>query len=178
MNPIRETILAIAVIGVVGCSTPKVADVSDSVKTSLKQQGYNDVSVKDDTQKGVVTLSGKVPSDQDKTNAEGIAKSQAGSQVVADEILVLPPGGESTAKDVNSDLDKGIEANLDAALLQNGLNKEVTFQIKSGVVKLTGEVESQSLRSKAQDIAARIPNVQQVVNELQVKNQRASSTTN
>jgi len=39
-------------------------------------------------------------------------------------------------------------------------------------------VESQSLRRKAQDVAANVPNVQQVVNELQVKNQRASSTTN
>lgn len=178
MNPIRETILAIAVIGVVGCSTPRVADVSDSVKTSLKQQGYNDVSVKDDTQKGVVTLSGKVPSDQDKVAAEGIAKSQAGSQVVADEIAVLPPGAESTARNVNSDLDKGIEENLNAALLQNSLNKEVSFKVKSGVVELTGEVESQSRRNKAQEVAANVPNVQQVVNELQVRNQRASTTTN
>jgi osmotically-inducible protein OsmY len=178
MNSIRETILAIAVIGVVGCSTPRVADVSDSVKASLKQQGYNDVSVKDDTEKGVVTLSGKVPIDQDKMAAEGIAKSLAGSQVVADEIVVLPPGDESTAKNVNSDLDKGIEDNLNAALLQNSLNKAVSFTVKSGVVKLTGDVESQSLRRKAQDVAANVPNVQQVVNELQVKNQRASSTTN
>jgi len=36
MNPIRETILAIAVIGVVGCSTPRVADVSDPVKASMR----------------------------------------------------------------------------------------------------------------------------------------------
>jgi hyperosmotically inducible protein len=132
--------------------------------------------VKDDTDKGVVTLSGNVASDQQKTAAEALAKSLAGTQVVANEIVVLPPGGESTAKDINSDLDKGIENNLSAALLQNAMNKQVNFSVKSGVVKLTGEVDSQGLRKKAQDVAAAIPNVQQVVNELQVKDQRASST--
>lgn len=173
---LKETVLAVAAIAVVGCSPAKVADVSDPVKTSLKQQGYTDVSVKDDTDKGVVTLGGNVTSDQQKMTAESVAKSLAGTQVVANEIVVLPPGGESTAKNVNTDLDKGIENNLNAALLQNGMNKGVTFAINSGVVKLTGEVDSQSMRRKVQDVAASVPNVQQVVNELQVKDQRASTT--
>jgi osmotically-inducible protein OsmY len=43
-------------------------------------------------------------------------------------------------------------------------------------VTLTGEVTSQDLRGQTQAVAARVPNVQQVVNELQVKNQKASST--
>jgi hyperosmotically inducible protein len=176
MYSLKETVLAVAAIAVVGCSTAKVADVSDPVKASLKQQGYTDVSVKDDTDKGVVTLSGNVASDQQKTAAEAVAKSLAGTQVVANEIVVLPPGGESTAKNINSDLDKGIENNLSAALLQNTLNKNVNFKVNSGVVTLSGEVESQAVRKKAQDIAAAVPNVQQVVNELQVKDQRASST--
>jgi len=176
MFSIRETVWAVTAIAIVGCSTAKVADVSDPLKTSLKQQGYTDVSVKDDTEKGVVTLSGNVTSDQQKMGAETLAKSLAGTQVVANEIVVLPPGGESTAKNVNSDLDKGIENNLSAALLQNALNKDVDFSVSSGVVKLKGEVDSQAARKKVQDIAAAVPNVQQVVNELQVKNQRATSS--
>lgn len=176
MYSLKEAVLAVAAIAVVGCSTAKVADVSDPVKSSLKQQGYTDVSVKDDTDKGVVTLSGNVASDQQKTAAEAVAKSLAGTQAVANEIVVLPPGGESTAKNINSDLDKGIENNLSAALLQNTLNKNVNFKVNSGVVTLSGEVESQAVRRKAQDVAAAVPNVQQVVNELQVKDQRASST--
>lgn len=176
MFSIKEVVLTVAAIGVVGCSTAKVADVSDPIKNSLKQQGYTDVSVKDDTDKGVVTLSGNVASDQQKMAAEAVARSAAGGQVVANEIVVLPPGGESTAKNINSELDKGIEGNLNAALLQNGMNKTVNFKVNSGVVKLSGEVESQSLRKKAQDVAAAVPNVQQVVNELQVKDQRATST--
>lgn len=176
MYTIREAVLTVAALAVIGCSNSKVADVSDSINSSLKQQGYTDVSAKDDTSKGVVTLTGKATSDDQKTAVEGIAKSLAGTQVVANEIAVLPPGEESTAKSVNSDIDKGIENNLSAALTQNALNKDVDYSVKNGVVKLTGTVDSQARRSKAQNVAAGVPNVQQVVNEVQVKDQRATST--
>jgi osmotically-inducible protein OsmY len=44
------------------------------------------------------------------------------------------------------------------------------------VVTLTGEVVSQSARRQAEGIASSVPNVWQVVNELQVKNQKATSS--
>jgi osmotically-inducible protein OsmY len=56
------------------------------------------------------------------------------------------------------------------------LNKHVKYDVKRGVVTLTGEVNSQARRAYAEKVAAAVPNVQQVVNELQVKDQKASST--
>jgi osmotically-inducible protein OsmY len=41
---------------------------------------------------------------------------------------------------------------------------------------LTGEVNSQNKRARAETVATRVPNVQQVVNDLQVKDQKASSS--
>jgi osmotically-inducible protein OsmY len=76
---------------------------------------------------------------------------------------------------VNSDLDKGIENNLDAALIQNKLQKMVKYDVKSAVVTLTGDVNSQSMRANAEKIALLVPNVQQVVNNLQIKDQKATS---
>src|ERR1700680_4598084 len=112
------SLVTLLIVGALaGCSgTTKSPDVTDTIRKSLDQASLNDVSVSQDRDKGVVTLGGHVPSDGDKSQAESIAKSYAGSQVVADEIAVIPPGIESTAKTVNSDLDKGIEKNLDAAL--------------------------------------------------------------
>lgn len=169
------TLLAVGIL--VGCSAEptKSPDVSDSIRKSLDQSGLKDVTVSQDREKGVVTLGGQVPSDSDKSQAETIAKSMAAGQVVADQIAVVPPGVESDAKAVNSDLDKGIEKNLDAALIQNRMNKSVKYDVKSGVVTLTGEVNSQARRAYAEKVASAVPNVQQVVNELQVKNQKASS---
>ncbi|HLW89407.1 MAG TPA: BON domain-containing protein [Terriglobales bacterium] len=168
----------VALGGMLGCSgaSAKSPDVSDSVRTSLDQAGLKGVSVSQDRDKGIVTLGGQVASDDDKSRAESLAKSLAGTQVVADEIAVIPVGAEKAAKAVNSDLDQGIEKNLDAALIQGRLHDNVQYEVKSGVVTLSGEVNSEDTRSRAQRVAASVPNVQQVVNDLQVKNQKASSS--
>jgi len=173
-----SSVLALLVVTtLVGCSTTtKSPDVSDSIRKSLDQAGLKDVEVSQDRDKGVVTLGGHVAAEADKVQAESIAKSNAAGQVVANQIAVIPRGVESDAKTVNSDLDKGIEKNLDAVLVQNKLQKRVKYDVKNGVVTLTGEVNSQSKRAQAEKVASSVPNVQQVVNELQVKNQKASST--
>jgi osmotically-inducible protein OsmY len=174
-----SSVLAVLLVGTLaGCSnTPtKSADVSGDIRRALDQAGFKDVSTSQDRDKGVVTLGGHVPTDGEKTQAESIAKSLAAGQVVSDEIAVITPGAEHDAKAINSDLDKGIEKNLDAALIAARLNKGVKYSVKNNVVTLTGDVNSQSARAQAQQVAAAVPNVQQVVNELQIKGQKASST--
>jgi len=181
MNTFRRlsvTMLTLVTVGaLVGCggTTQKSADISDSLRTALDQAGLEDVSISQDRDKGIVTLGGHVASDSDKARADTVAKSLAGVQVVANEIAVMPPGGEKDARAVNADLDRGIEANLDAALIQNKMHDDVKYAVKSGVVTLTGDVHSQATRNDAEQVAALVPNVKQVVNGLQVKNQKASS---
>jgi osmotically-inducible protein OsmY len=157
-------------------TSTKAADVAEGIRTSLDQAGFKDVSVAQDRDKGVVTLGGHVAADGDKAQAESIAKSFAGAQVVANQIAVVTPGAESEAKQVNADLDKGIESNLNAALIKEKLHEHVSYAVKNHVVTLTGEVRSPSDRDRAERIAAQVPNVQQVVNELQVKRQKATSS--
>jgi osmotically-inducible protein OsmY len=160
-----------------GCSqTPKSPDVTASIRTSLDQAGFKDVSVSQDREKGVVTLGGHVATDGDKAQAQSIATSVAGGQVVSNQIAVLPRGAENAAKAINSDLDDGIAKNLDAVLIANKLHKRVKYDVKNRVVTLTGEVASQSARRQAESVASSVPNVSQVVNELQVKNQKATSS--
>ena len=180
MKTFRLSVAALSLLAVgilAGCSgIAKSPEVSDSIRKSLDQAGFKDVSVSQDRDKGVVTLGGKVTSENDKSQAESLAKSLAGSQVVADQIAVIPVGIESAAKTVNADLDDGIEKNLDAALIQNNMHDDVKYEVKSNVVTLSGEVNSQSKRDQAERVAAAVPNVKQVVNDLQVKNQKASSS--
>jgi hyperosmotically inducible protein len=170
------TMVAVGILA--GCSetAAKSPDVSDSIRKSLDQAGLKDVSVSQDRDKGIVTLGGQVASENDKSQAESLAKSLAGAQVVANQIAVIPVGVEREAKAVNSDLDQGIEKNLDAALIQNKMHDNVKYEVKNGVVTLTGEVNSQNKRDHAEKVATSVPNVKQVVNNLQVKNQKASSS--
>lgn len=172
-------LLAVLVAGIsVGCATtpPKSPAVADGIRSSLDTANLKDVSVSQDRDKGVVTLAGHVAAEADKAQAENIAKSIAGAQVVSNQIAVLPPGGEGDAKAVNSALDKAIEKNLDAALIQHKLQKGVKYDVKNGVVTLSGEVRSQARRDQLQSIASEVPNVKQVVNELQIRARKASSS--
>lgn len=175
-----KLLLAPLVLGTlcVACSTgpAKSPEVSDRVRKDLDQAKFGDVSVSQDRDKGVITLGGHVGSDGEKAQAESIAKADAAGQVVANEIAVVPSVGDNRAGTVNSDLDKAIEKNLDAALIQNKLDKSVRYDVKNGVVTLKGEVNSEAKRSRVESIASGVPNVQQVVNELDVKSQKATSS--
>ena len=176
LSGVMVALLAVGILAGSSQTATKSPDVSDSIRKSLDQAGFKNVSVSQDRDKGIVTLGGQVASENDKSQAESLAKSLAGAQVVADQIAVIPVGAEKEAKAVNSDLDQGIEKNLDAALIQNKLHKSVKYEVKNGVVTLTGEVNSEDKRARAEKVATGVPNVTQVVNNLQVKNQKASSS--
>ena len=168
-------VLALGILA--GCSqTMKSPDVTDNIRKSLDQAGLKKVSVTQDRDKGVVTLGGQVVSEGEKAQAQSVAKSVAAGQVVSNQIAVIPAGAESAAKTINADLDKGIEQNLDAALIQSKQHDRVKYTVKNHVVTLTGQVETPAERKHAEQTALAVPNVQQVVNELQVKHQKATSS--
>lgn len=178
LRPLSFLLTAVLAGALIGCSSTstKSPDVSSNVRNALNQAGFKDVSTSQDRDKGVVTLSGNVPSDAAKAQAQSIAEAQAAGQVVSNQIAVVPPADSHDAKTVNADLDKGIEKNLDAALTYNKLQEGVKYTVKNHVVTLTGTVNSQETRQRAQEVAAAVPNVQQVVNELQIKNQKATAS--
>jgi len=60
--------------------------------------------------------------------------------------------------------------------IQNKMHDNAKYEVKSGVVTLSAEVNSQCERDLAGKVATRVPNVKQVANDLQVKNQKASSS--
>jgi osmotically-inducible protein OsmY len=56
-----------------------------------------DVSVSRDPYKGIVALGGQVAINNEKSQAEPLAKSFAGAKVAADQIAVIPWVGEKEA---------------------------------------------------------------------------------
>jgi len=179
---VLKLIAAIAALAIVGslsaCSdTHKSPDVTASVRHSLDQAGLKSVDVSQDREKGVITLTGNVISDAEKSQAEMIASSNAPSQVVSNQIAVRPPGEESTAKKVESDTDKAIEKNVDAELVKLRVQHDVRYDVNKGVVTLKGSVNSAAKRATVEKVTKHVPNVQQVVNEIDVKNSKATSSS-
>src|SRR4051812_37783067 len=102
-------VLALSMTLAIGCSKNRAntASMKDNVENSLKQGGYNDINVDEDRDKGVITLKGNVQTPEDKDKAEQLARSSAGNEIVANELLVAG-ADEGHAKNVAGATDDAI----------------------------------------------------------------------
>jgi hyperosmotically inducible protein len=142
----------------------------DKIENQLKQSGYNDVNVKVDNDKAVVTLDGNVQTAEDKEKAEQLVKGSAPNFVVANQLAVRPEGAEGQAKKVESNMDDAISSEWKALEAKNKWdNQHINTDVKNGVLTLKGDVDTPGQRAAIEKAAAKIPHVEQVVNELQVK---------
>ena len=167
---ITTSLLAVLFLAA-GCTqTNTKKSAADAVKQALEQADLKDVSVSDDADKNTVTLGGTLHSDDAKGRAADIAKQAAPDRTIANEISVQPVGDESQAKAVASNLDDGIENNYKAALISKRLDKQsIHYNAKNGVLTLTGSVKASQQKSEAELLASKVPNVEQVVNQIEVK---------
>jgi hyperosmotically inducible periplasmic protein len=146
------------------------ADYKSNVKAALEQADLKDVSVSEDTAKNTITLGGTLHSEDAKNRAASVAQANAGPRIVANEISIEPVGNEREARKIESNLDDGIESNYKAVLISKGLDKErIRYDAKNGVLTLKGSVKNPEQRQEAQELAKNTPNVQQVVNEIQIQ---------
>jgi hyperosmotically inducible periplasmic protein len=163
---------AAAILLCVSCTNTRVPNTSykDSVSQALEQAELKDVTVSEDKDKNTITLGGVVHSDDAKQKAAQVAQSAAGSRIVVNEVSIQPVGVESEAKSIASNVDGAIEKNYKAALIANGLDKQhIDYKAKNGVLTLKGSVKTSDERLTAQKVASTVPNVDQVVNEIQLK---------
>ncbi len=161
----------LSMLFVVGCEQkPQHADVKDLVVAALKANNLTDVSVAQDRDKGVLTLTGNLQTDAQKMTAESVVKQNAPDYVVADEIGVRPVGAEGQAKAISSNLDDAIESNFKAMLKANPNldDQSIHYKAKNGTFVLTGSVKTAAQKAQAGSLATSVPNVQSVVNELEV----------
>ena len=173
MRSVRmATLSAITILAVMvglGCNRANNTSYKDGVKRALEQVDLKDVTVTEDAAKNTITLGGVLHSENSKQQATEVAQSAAGNRIVVNEISIQPVGQESEAKGIASNVDEAIEKNYKAALISKGLDKQrIRYDAKNGVLTLKGTVKTTEQRQMAQEVASNVPNVQQVLNELQV----------
>jgi hyperosmotically inducible protein len=117
-----------------------------------------------------MTLSGNLASEDMKNQAETVAKQAAPDYTIADEIGVRPPD-VGQAGSIASNVDSAIEDNFKATLkAHDSLNDQsISGSAKNGTLVLKGSVKTTAQKKEAEKLAKTVPNVQQVVNELEVK---------
>ena len=118
-------------------SKPKDADVKAAVDKSIAAIPYLS-GINTDVKDGVVTLSGQVTGDAEKSGAEAAVKGVNGVKSVVNNLTVAPPPApvEITADDpLKASVDNTIKA-----------YPGVTATVKDGVITLTGQIKRADLQ--------------------------------
>lgn len=151
-------------------------DTSRKVKTALglsKRLSRFEINV--NTNDGVATLTGLVPSEDIKSLAGEIARDTAGVKDVKNEIGV-DPGAQPSSESVHvEDLEIRV-AILEALARSRELGgKSIDVKVENRSVILSGSVETPTQRSGAEQIARAVDGVAGVTNSLVVTNPQAAT---
>ncbi|HYE74797.1 MAG TPA: BON domain-containing protein [Blastocatellia bacterium] len=157
------------------------ATTTGKVKSAFvlsKRLSAYDINV--DTSGGVVTLSGKVPSEIDRELAEGVARDTTGVKQVTNQLIVDPAvqPSEASVRESSRVADLEIQADVREKLAASETLRGQAIQtsVKDRVVTLQGEVETPAQKTGAEQVARAVPNVANVTNNLSVKNPSANQT--
>jgi osmotically-inducible protein OsmY len=161
---------ALMLLTPVACDRATKASYKDVVQRSLEQANLKEVTVDEDRDKNTITLGGKVHFVAAKDQAAQVAQAVAGHRVIVNQISIEPPGVGSQARSIEANVDSGIESNYQAALIANGFAQQnIRYRAKNGVLTLKGKVNDAQQRQEAEQIAQTVPNVGQVVNQIQIR---------
>jgi len=174
-------VVSIAVVmSFVACNSQTLADsaITAKVKARLATDSQTSaVKIGVETTDGAVTLSGTVPTNQEKARAGQIASSESGVKKVVNNITVNPnsigaskagenadEAKEAASKTAGDDL---ILGKIESKLLVAGLSS-VHVDVNDGQVVLKGMVKSTEEKTEAETIAKDTDGVRDVKSELNV----------
>ena len=124
-----------------------------------------DVNV--DTDDGVVTLFGTVPTAEAKRQAEEIAAGVSGVASVRNELQVVAGEDRDGIAVDDGDAEDRVEERLDAEPALDGVDVDV--EVDGGVARLSGTVRSEGQRLAAIVTARTTPGVRRVVDEMTIE---------
>jgi hyperosmotically inducible protein len=144
---------------------------TSKVQTALllsKHVSRYDIHV--ETNERVVTLTGQVPSEEMKTMAGAIAKDTSGVAELHNELTVNPSAARDAEMEGIGDRVRDLEIKV---LVADGVSKNaelkdkgVDVQVKKRVVTLNGNVDNNSQKYTAEQIAWAVSGVEKVENNL------------
>jgi hyperosmotically inducible protein len=120
------------------------------------------------TKQGVVTMRGKVDSDEAKQAAEADAQKIDGVQKVVNHLVVVPKAAQKVVQRKDDQIVKDVENRLktDPHLKQASID----VHSDNGIVTLSGDAPSPQSSLRASEMARRVSGVRAVHNELAVEN--------
>jgi hyperosmotically inducible protein len=155
-------------------------DDQKAVYNSLDKSELRSVTVHQDRGSGVITLTGIVGSNQRKSQAEEIARQAAPGYSIHNNLQVETSGLQSMVKQAvaKSKSDDEIESHFKKTIQahQDLERQDIQYTAFNGTLYLKGKVTTAKDRKEAEELAKKVPQVQHVVNELQVMPEKHSTT--
>jgi hyperosmotically inducible protein len=117
-----------------------------------------------ETERGVVTLRGKVDSEETKKAAAEIVRRIEGIKQVRNELEIVPPERRAEVDARDQAIARVLEEQFKQdPQLQNAV---IDARVDAGVVTLRGQVRSPAASSRAVELAGAVPGVRFIKNEL------------
>lgn len=181
MRTLLTTLIAVIALAALGCTAQTVDDstITAKVKTKLAADTRTSaIKIEVETVNGVVTLTGSVPTDGEKSAAEQVAKNTEDVKSVANRIAVAPAAtmgnvvgdkvGDTAAATGAAISDATILTKIKSKFVADGIigtNVDVT----NGVVLLKGMVDNKQEKTKAVELAKTTEGVKSVNDKLTIK---------
>jgi osmotically-inducible protein OsmY len=170
-TPVREMLRSVK-------DTSQDAATTSKVKTALLLSKHvSAFDIKTTTTRGVVSLTGEVPSEETRRLAGAIAQDTSGVAQVQNDLAVNPGAGRNPAMANLGDRIADLEVKtivIDRLARAPELkDKRLTVQVARQVVTLEGTVDSPAQKRAAEDIAIQAPGVQSLVSQITVADGQA-----
>lgn len=167
----KSTILKAFVLGaslsasaVSAAPPPPDSMITARAKLALWTSDVRSRSVQIDTNDGIVTLSGKVPSQEQKNLAEKKAKQIDGVRSVKSFLQIVPVADEKFVERDDKELKDAAQKALDKDEFAD--SKIKVKSVNKGVVRLNGEAHTVSDHLRAVALIDRLPGVRRVTSEV------------
>ncbi len=185
MKYLLAAALTILAFGLAACDAPTVVDdstITGKVKSKLALDTRTSaLKVGVETVNGVVTLTGTVPAESEKTAAAEVAKMTEGVKNVMNNVVIdttsigasnVGQKSEEGMKDAASAIgDAGVLAKIKTKFVAEGIIG-TNVDVKDGVATLNGTVEDASEKTRAAQIAKDTDGVKSVKNMLTVQKKK------
>jgi hyperosmotically inducible periplasmic protein len=173
---LASTVFLASSLAIVGCSFTGHPDDKMAVYDALGQHNLRSITVSQDRAAGTITLGGIVGSNENKQTADKLAQQAAPGYSIVNKIQVQNAGLVTAIKAAqkNAQLDSAIEKHYQATLAAHKNLKAIQYSAYNQTLTLKGSVKTYKERQEAEDLAKKIPQVQQVINELQINGGKPS----
>ncbi len=157
-----------------GCSLyhKQHADEKGAVTTALDNNGLGSITVTQNRNSGMMTLTGEVKTQAQVAQATNVAKQAAPDYTISNDAAVVSATNQGST--TPSPTDAAIENSYKTAIKDhNALEKQnISFTAQNGKLVLKGSVRTEAEKREAEELAKKVPHVQQVVNNIQVERAR------